>query len=285
LKRKEKMMIKQRCVWAGFAAIIEPPEWLGGRKVYVVDACDEPVRGSDKADYRLHYAIGLFDLGMKEMALTGTGQGEKVSNFKSFGGKDIVMGDRAYCSKQGIEYLLGRGSGFVFRFGTKRFDVYNRQQGRRVNVLGYFKGLQPGGVGEKTLYYEWEGEYKPLRFCVLRKTKEAEEKGLETLRKTRMRKHGDKELSRAQIAYNRYVIVITTITDVAPELILDMYRQRWQIELAFKRLKSIFKYHEIPVHVEQSALSWFYGKLLWAALCEAWVNQGRFSPAAGKCPR
>ncbi|MDR2602004.1 MAG: hypothetical protein LBC53_06085, partial [Spirochaetaceae bacterium] len=65
---------------------------------------------------------------------------------------------------------------------------------------GCFKGLQSGGVGEKTLYYEWEGECKPLRFCVLRKTKEAEEKGLETLRKTRMRKHGDKELSRAQIA-------------------------------------------------------------------------------------
>jgi hypothetical protein len=61
----------------------------------VVDASDEPVHGSDKADYRLQYAIGLFDLGMKEMALTGTGQGEKASNFKSFGGKDIVMGDRA----------------------------------------------------------------------------------------------------------------------------------------------------------------------------------------------
>jgi hypothetical protein len=33
----------------------------------LVDASDEPVHGSDKADYRLHYAIGLFDLGMKEM--------------------------------------------------------------------------------------------------------------------------------------------------------------------------------------------------------------------------
>jgi shikimate kinase len=30
---------------------------------------------------------------------------------------------------------------------------------------------------------------------------------------------------------------------------------------AFKRLKSLFKYHEIPVHVEASARAWFYGKL------------------------
>jgi len=150
-----------------------------------------------------------------------------------------------------------------------------------VNILGYFKGITPGGIGEKTLYYEYEGEYKPLRFCVMRKTKEAEEAGLEALRKTQMRKQRNKELSKAQMAYNRYVIVVTSITDASAELILDLYRQRWHIELAFKRLKSLFKYHEIPVHVEQSAWAWFYGKLLLAALCETWVNKGRFSPCAG----
>jgi hypothetical protein len=110
-------------------------------------------------------------------------EGEKVSNFKSFGEGDMVIGDRAYSSKQGIEYLLGSGCDFVLRFGTKRFHGYN-QQGRSVNVLGYFKGLKPGESGEKILYYEHAGEYKPLRFCVIRKTKEAEEKGLEALRKT-----------------------------------------------------------------------------------------------------
>jgi hypothetical protein len=115
--------------------------------------------------------------------------------------------------------------------------------------------LQPGGAREKTLYYEWEGGRKPLRFCVVRKTKEAEGKVLETLRKTRMRKRGDKDLSKAQEAYNRYVIAIASITGVDPGLILDMYRRRRLMELAFKRLKSLFKCHEMPVHVKQSALS------------------------------
>jgi hypothetical protein len=73
-------------------AIGEAPVWLGDRKACLVDAGDEPVHGSDKADCRLHYAIGLFDLGMKETALTGTEQGEKAGNFKSFGGQDLVMG-------------------------------------------------------------------------------------------------------------------------------------------------------------------------------------------------
>jgi hypothetical protein len=97
-----------------------------------------------------------------------------------------------------------------------------------------------------------------------------------------MRKYGDKDVSEAQRAYNRYVIVATSITDARPEMIPDLYRQRWQIEPAFKRLKSLFKYPEIPVQVEPSALSWLDSKLLSAALCETWVNGERFSPSEGR---
>ncbi|MDR1218137.1 MAG: transposase [Treponema sp.] len=84
-------------------------------------------------------------------------------------------------------------------------------------------------------------------------------------------------------AYNRYVTPVTSITRAAPELTLDLYRQRWRIEMAFKRVKSLFKCHETPVHVEQSAHAWFYGKLLLTAICESWVNKGRVSPSAEKC--
>jgi hypothetical protein len=68
------------------------PQWLEDRKVYVVDASGKPVHGSGKPDCRLHYAAGLFDPGMKEMALTGPEQGEKVSNFKTFGERDLMTG-------------------------------------------------------------------------------------------------------------------------------------------------------------------------------------------------
>jgi hypothetical protein len=160
---------------------------------------------------------------MKEMALTETGVGEKLSNFKTLGRDDLVIGDRAYCSKQGIEYLRGTGSGFLLRLGTKRFHSYD-ENGRKVNILDCFRGLQPGGSGEAIGYYEYEGEYQPLRFCALRKTKEAERNGLEALGKTQKRKHGKKGLSKAQRAYNRYVVVVTAISDAAPDVLLELYR-------------------------------------------------------------
>ena len=61
--------------------------------------------------------------------------------------------------------------------------------------------------------------------------------------------------------------------------VLELYRLRWQIEMAFKRLKSLFHYNDLPAKQSESARAWFYGKLLLAALCETLVNTGRFSPS------
>jgi hypothetical protein len=85
---------------------------------------------------------------MKERALTTADCGEKGSNFKTFGEKDLVRGERAYCGKQWITYLLERNSAFVFGFGTNRFLVYN-QNGGKVNILTFLRGLWPGERGEQ----------------------------------------------------------------------------------------------------------------------------------------
>ncbi|MDR1218528.1 MAG: transposase [Treponema sp.] len=79
--------------------------------------------------------------------------------------------------------------------------------------------------------------------------------------------------------------LVASTTDAAPELTPDLYRQRRRIETAFKRLKSLWRRHETPVHGARSARAWFYGTLLPTALCEAWANKGRFSPSAGKRSR
>jgi IS4 transposase len=86
--------------------------------------------------------------------------------------------------------------------------------------------------------------------------------------------------------YNKYIIVITSLgKDVGTEQVLDLYRARWQIEIAFKRLKSLFRYNEMPARKTENIKTWFYGKLLLSALCETLVNTGRFSPSVGRCGR
>jgi hypothetical protein len=58
--------------------LVEKPAWLEGKKVYQVDARDGSVHGSSKTDFRLHYRVGLFDLGMKEMRLTDAKRGREA---------------------------------------------------------------------------------------------------------------------------------------------------------------------------------------------------------------
>jgi IS4 transposase len=63
---------------------------------------------------------------------------------------------------------------------------------------------------------------------------------------------------------------------------MELYRTRWQIELAFKRLKTLFDCHQIPTKLNATTCALFYGKRLLAALCEQITHGGRFSPWEGK---
>jgi hypothetical protein len=255
------------------------PEWLGDKGICLVDASEEPVFGNKEKQYRLHYAVNLYTLEMKEMLLTGQERGESLENFKSLGPEDAVMGDRAYGNIKNIEYLKERGSGFILRIKTNAFNIYNGRM-RKTSVPSLFKGVKPGESGSATVYYLYKGEYRKLRLCAYRKTKEAERRSLEKLEDSQNWKGRRKGLSEAQKANNRYVVLATSFESPKAEEIAGLYRMRWQIELVFKGLKSLFGYNEVPVKLDKTAKAWFYGKLLLAALTETWVNKARFSPLA-----
>jgi hypothetical protein len=50
---------------------------------------------------------------------------------------------------------------------------------------------------------------------------------------------------------------------------------RWQIELAFKRLKSLAQLGHVPKHDDHSARAWLYGKLLITLLVQKLIRTGR----------
>ena len=50
--------------------------------------------------------------------------------------------------------------------------------------------------------------------------------------------------------------------------ILAVYRLRWQIELAFKRLKSLLHIDRLPTRTERGSRSWLYAHLILALLCD-----------------
>jgi len=57
--------------------------------------------------------------------------------------------------------------------------------------------------------------------------------------------------------------------------VLEWYRIRWQIELVFKRLKTLAKLGQLPKHNAASSRAWLYGKLLIALLGQKLIRLGR----------
>ena len=61
-----------------------------------------------------------------------------------------------------------------------------------------------------------------------------------------------------------------------------LYRLRWQIELAFKRLKSLLRIDRLPAKGDALASTWLHAHLLFALLIDAAaVEMGDFPPEPG----
>jgi IS4 transposase len=111
---------------------------------------------------------------------------------------------------------------------------------------------------------------------VYRKTSEQAVNSERNIKKSNKKKSRTQP-SPNQLFYGNYVIVATNLSFEC-EKILELYRQRWQIEILFKRLKSLFDYDDMPARTETTMRAFISGKLLLAAICETLVMKGRFSP-------
>jgi transposase len=116
------------------------------------------------------------------------------------------------------------------------------------------------------------GESAKGRICVIRKTDEAIKLAQEKILKdARKKQHITKPET---LEYAKYIIVFSNYPE---ELfsdfdLLEWYRSRWQVELVFKRFKSIAELGHLPKHSDESSKAWLYGKLFVSLLTEKLIR-------------
>jgi len=108
----------------------------------------------------------------------------------------------------------------------------------------------------------------PIRLITLRKPPEAAQATRKTLRAQASRKQ--KVLDPRTLIAAEFLILGTTLpAEGYPAAeVLAAYRLRWQIELAFKRLKSLIHLDRLPTRTTAGSLSWLYAHLILALLTE-----------------
>ena len=78
---------------------------------------------------------------------------------------------------------------------------------------------------------------------------------------------------------NNYIVVATSLSsDISSSEILELYRYRRQIELFFKRAKSLLQLGNLPNKKEENILAWLDGKMLCALFVELIQSKVIFPP-------
>jgi len=235
-----------------------------------LDASVVTTGGKAKKTYRLHYAINIFELSSEQYKITGQETGESLTNFEINLG-DLYIGDRAYGKPTSMKQCLDGGGDFIFRIKKGAFDIYEMTGERKINLIDKLKKLEEDDVLDMDCRFKIsKKEFAEIRICAMRKPKNTHEcDGNDTK------------------FMNNYIVVVTSILDCEKESmknsisakdILDMYRLRWQVELYFKRLKSLLGFGDMPNKTDSNIEAWLNAKLIAAILLEITTAEVDFSP-------
>ena len=250
----------------------------GGLQVRALDATTVKEPGKTGSLWRVQYSVRLPSLACDFFRLTeteGAGTGESFVQFPVQAG-DHLLADRGYSTARGLRHVTQAGGRVIVRVNTNSL-VLEGADGRPFDLLAAVGTLRRAGrIGSWDVRaVDAEGVAATGRACALRKTQEAIRIAHKSLRRQASKKC--KQLRPETLEYAKYVIVFTTFptAEFSATEVLEWYRTRWQVELVFKRFKSLAELGHLPKHDEQSARAWLYGKLFVALLVEKLIGHAR----------
>jgi hypothetical protein len=216
------------------------------RRLLAVDATVLCGPGATGTDQRLHTVYDLAKGLPLSVELTGPERGEALWQHHSFGVGDLLLCDSGYGYNRSFLWALNSGASFLIRFNFATVTLFD-EQGCRIWAEDADSAIPESGTTQMTVkMLEWA---HPLRAIGGRNLKGEPRWLLTDL--------SDKELLESEAR--------------------ELYRKRWQVELFFKRLKSLLDMDQLPTRAGPTARPWIWAKLLLASLAVL-IGHERFSP-------
>lgn len=244
------------------------------RRVLVVDATNIAGRGGRRTAFRLHLCIDLRTQGFVELEVTDEKRGETLANF-AFQPGDIVVADRGYCRLRAIIKALEGQLDLVVRLHYQNLPLHELD-GRPIELDKRLQA-QPFETTQTLAVLllpqkgqEAQGPIAGWLHCYRLSEKQA----AEARRKRNSREKHKKGTAPkdSTLFLCGFFMVFTTLPPqtLSCAKVLELYRARWQIELAIKRLKSLLDLERFQRHMPGSVLGkvWLSGKLFYALVLE-----------------
>jgi hypothetical protein len=250
-------------------------EVLQGKRLRLVDASVVCEPGATGSTWRIHYMLDLSTLACEQVQVTLPQQGETLTRFEVRAG-EILMADRGLANRRGIRHVLKHGGDVIVRANLVSVPLEDGN-GQPVELLPKLRTLAVGEVGQWDVFMHDKQGVLGLRVCALKKSEQQTRNAQSKLKASASKRQRNIQPETLEMA--GYVVVLTTLGDISARQVLELYRHRWQIELAFKRLKSLLELGHLKKSDPEGAKAWLQGKLFVATLIETLLAVGEhFSP-------
>jgi len=265
--------LKQSAGWLSFlleAVLAERAGRLaqGGFRLRLVDATTVSIPGSQGTDWRVHLGFDLGSLSIDSLEVTGPEGGESYCRFR-VQEKEVVIGDRGYAHRRGLGSIVQSGGFFLVRLNWQNLPLED-WQGEKLDLFGALRQGQEDEAIEFAVRTVATRKITaiPARLVVLRKRAEAAEQSRRKLLQAAKKKGHAVDPRTLEAAGYFFVLTSLPVELLSAAQVLEAYRFRWQIEMAFKRFKQILPLRRVPVKDPDLAKTYLSANLLAALLTE-----------------
>ena len=233
-------------------------------RLRVVDATVLHGPGAQGTEWRAHVLMDPGTGAFRAVELTDAHGGEGYGRYQ-LRPQEVILGDRAYATARGLWAVHAAHAYVVARLNPHTIRVCDVER-KRLSLRSKEREIPPVGGIEFNILVPIPPE-----------------------KRTKTRKWGLRRAmawvsARAVAARTRDGSVIWLLTTLSAEQascaeLMQLYRLRWQIELFFKRLKSLLHLDALPSRQGPTAKSWMLARFLAAALAQRLVQPaGPLSP-------
>ena len=249
--------------------------WSGRTvRVRLVDATTIREPGPRGAEWRAHAMIDLEAGALCGLDLTDKHGAESLVRQPCEPG-EIAVADRAHGRRTDFGRLLQHGTDLVVRIGWRNLPL-ETPDGEPLDLPGWLTSSIDGPTERPVQVQTPTGAY-PLRLIVVPLPPEQAAEARRRCRQAAKKKQ--RTVDQRTVLAAGFVLLVTTLAAATwPRTdVLALYRCRWQIELLFKRLKSIWHLDQLRARDPESAQAFILGVIL-AALLAGEIQRSRPLP-------
>lgn len=250
------------------------------RPIRIVDS--SRLEGPGERAWRLHlcYDPGLARI--VDAAITTTKDGDRLDRLVVTPG-EIRLGDRAFARPDMIKSTLAQGADVLVRLSWKGLQLTDPDGGPIDWMELFERTAEQGSLDVSVLMHKAHSKFEPvaLRLVLIKKPPAAAAKARAKARRASQKDQN--KIDPRTLASADYLILLTSLgrEEFSISLLGALYRLRWQVELAIKRLKSILHIDRLPAKNPELARAWLYAHILKALLLEEMAAElDALSPSA-----